>query len=102
MVKKLLQRWLTRINDKDAMPWASFEISGFEDDGRVKVNFNWNRAFIKHIHELGFHAETEDDSVQLFFYTSQMRPTSLDGMEEHPAQSFEHPNLQNDMHTIRT
>ena len=102
MVKKLLQRVLTwrRENDKD--PWASFEIMGFEEDGRIKVNMNWNRAFIEHIYKLGFKAETEDDSVQLFFYTAQARPTELSGIEVDPAISSGHPNLQSDTHNLRT
>lgn len=67
------------IEDQQALsiPWAMFEIVGFEDDGRIKVEFNWNSAFIKHLDELGFTAETEEDTVQLFFYTSQMKPTTL-------------------------
>ena len=88
--------------EESTEPRASFEIVGFEKDGRIKVDFNWNAAFIKHIHDLGFHAETEEDSVQLFFYTSSMRPTSFDGAEENPARSAEHPNLMSDTHQLRT
>lgn len=102
MVKKLLQKYLTWRNTNDAEPWASFEIVGFEDDGRVKVTFNWNKAFIDKIYSLGFRAETEDDSVQLFYYTSQMRPTTLDGAEESEAKTSGHPNLQSDTHQLRT
>ena len=67
------------IEDQQALsiPWAMFEIVGFEDDGRIRVEFNWNSAFIKHLDTLGFTAETEEDTVQLFFYTSQMKPTTL-------------------------
>lgn len=63
--------------EKSSDPWAIFEIAGIEDDGRIKVQFNWNSAFIAAINNMGFEAETEDDAVQLFFYTSQMRPTEL-------------------------
>jgi hypothetical protein len=59
-------------------PWAMFEVTGFEDDGRVKVEFNWNKPFINVMDQLGFTAETEEDTVQLFFYASQMKPTSLE------------------------
>lgn len=83
-------------------PWASFEVTGFEQDGRIKVDFNWNEAFIKKIHGLGFKAETEEDSVQLFFYASSMRPTQFDGAEEDPAISTGHPNLTADTHSLRT
>ncbi len=60
-------------------PWAMFEIVGFSEDGKIKVEFNWNPAFIAKLDELGFTAETEQDTVQLFFYASQMKPTSLEG-----------------------
>lgn len=72
-------------------PWAIFEITGLEKDGRVKVEFNWNPSFIKMINALGFQAETDEDSVQLFFYTSQMRPISLGGDET--VQSADLPSL---------
>jgi hypothetical protein len=65
------------------------------------VTFIWNKAFIKKIHSLGFQAETEEDTVQLFFYTAQARPTSFAG-EDEGAVSAEHPNLQKDTHTLRT
>jgi hypothetical protein len=58
-------------------PWAMFEVVGFEADGQIKVEFNWNHAFIEHLDQLGFTAETEEDTVQLFFYASQMKPTHL-------------------------
>lgn len=102
MVKELLQKALNWRHNADAEPWASFEVIGFEEDGRIKVNTNWNDAFVKKINALGFQAETEDDSVQLFFYTCMARPTELDGVEEDSAISNGHPNLQNDTHQLRT
>lgn len=102
MVKDLLEKALNRVHNGEKEPWASFEVHGFEEDGRIKVKTNWNDAFIKKIYELGFKAETEEDSVQLFFYTAQARPTEFDGAEEDPAISVGHPNLQSDTHTLRT
>lgn len=84
------------------IPWASFEIEGFEDDGRIAIKFNWNDAFIKKIKDLGFEAETEEDTVQLFFYTSSMRPTSLAADPEDDAvQSDGHPQLSKVTNEIR-
>jgi len=82
-------------------PWATFEVRGFEDDGRIKVEFNWNDAFIQKIKDLGFQAETEEDSVQLFFYASQMKPTELSGGDD-PVQSAEHPQLSSQQNVLRT
>jgi hypothetical protein len=102
MVKKLLQKALNLAQSNAKEPWASFEIVGFEKDGRIKVITSWNKAFIKAIYALGFQAETEEDSVQLFFYTAQARPTEFDGAEENPAISSGHPNLASDTHQLRT
>lgn len=82
-------------------PWATFEVRGFEDDGRIKVEFNWNSAFIQKIKELGFQAETEEDSVQLFFYASQMKPTEFAAGDD-PVQSAEHPQLSSQQNVLRT
>jgi hypothetical protein len=101
MVRSFLEKALNRVRDGSSEPWASFEVTGFEDDGRIKVNTNWNKAFIEKIYALGFKAETEEDSVQLFFYTAQARPTEFDGVDDE-AVSPGHPNLMSDTHSLRT
>ena len=70
----------------ETTPWAMFEIIGFDEQkgDQIKVEFNWNEAFIKHLEKLGFVAETPEDSVQLFFYTAQMRPTEIEGDQTIP------------------
>jgi hypothetical protein len=67
----------------------------FPEDGQIKVEFNWNAAFIKRINALGFQAENEQDTVQLFFYASQMKPRDLAdlGGDDDAAQSDNHPTL---------
>lgn len=83
-------------------PWASFEIAGFEVDGRIKVKFNWNAEFIKRIKAIGFEAETDEDTVQLFFYTSSMRPTNLAAdAEDDMVQPSAHPQLSQASNEIR-
>lgn len=85
---------LTSVYEKDGTPWAAFEVVGFEEDGRVKVNFAWNQKFITKIKALGFDAETDEDRVQLFFFASSMRPTSLNADPgDDPVQSEAHPQL---------
>lgn len=85
--------------EADPKPWAIFEVDGFEPDGRIKVVFNWNPAFITAIQEMGFHAETEQDSVQLFFYTSQMKPTEISDGDE-SVQSEQHPSMSANVNRI--
>lgn len=72
-------------------PWSVFEVIGFDDKGQIKVEFNWNDAFIQELDRLGFTAETPEDTVQLFFYASQMKPMDLDG--DVTVQSSQHPGL---------
>ena len=82
-------------------PWAMFEVTGFEGDGQVKVEFNWNKAFIEAVDRLGFTAETEEDTVQLFFYASQMKPMSLElaGGDE-SVQSEDLPQLSENSNRV--
>ena len=82
-------------------PWATFEVVGFEKDGRIKVEFHWNKEFIRKVNSLGFQAETEEDTVQLFFYASQMRPTELSGGDD-PVQASSHLSLSSQQNVLRT
>lgn len=101
MVKALVRKWFNRLHENSSDPWATFEIAGFEADGRVKVTFNWNKAFIEQIEAIGFKAETDEDTVQLFFYTSQMRPSLMGEPDEDPIQSSAHPSLSAQSNVLR-
>ncbi len=83
-------------------PWACFEVMNLGVEGdRIKVEFHWNAAFIEELHRLGVQAETEEDSVQLFFYASQMRPTEM-SIGDEAVQSIEHPTLSQPQNVLRT
>lgn len=99
MVRKLLSTLIDKIDQRSNEPRGSFVVTGFENDGRVKIEFNWNDAFIKKIKSLGFEAETDEDSVQLFFFASQMRPQSL-AVGDDPVQSENHPSLSGQQNVI--
>ena len=106
MVRGWLDRWAQKrvdaANDRRPDPRAAFEVVGFEDDGRVKVNFSWNKAFMDKIKALGFDAETDEDRVQLFFFASSMRPTSLSSDPgDDPVQSTAHPQLSSINNELR-
>ncbi len=91
-MRKLIAALLEKLDDRSKTPRASFAINGFESDGRIKVEFTWNKAFIEKIQALGFEAETEEDCVQLFFFASAMRPMQLSAGDD-PVQSTAHPTL---------
>jgi hypothetical protein len=82
-------------------PWAMFEIVNFDDEGQVKVEFNWNDEFIARLDELGFTAETEEDTVQLFFYASQMQPSKLSEVSgDESVQIQDLPNLHQNVNKV--
>ena len=98
MLRKLITRIADFLDGRSDVPRASFAIDGFDDAGQIKVTFNWNAAFITKIREMGFDAETDEDCVQLFYYTSQMRPAGLSG--DDPVQPTAHPLLSDRPNTI--
>lgn len=98
MFRKLFSKIIDAIDTRSKNPRATFAIDGFDEDGRIKVTFNWNAAFIKKIRSMGFDAETDEDCVQLFYYTSQMRPSGLGG--DDPVQPTAHPGLSDRPNTI--
>lgn len=91
MVRSLIRKLFSRVHQKIAEPWACLEVMDFEADGRVKMQFDFNPAFVKKINELGFQAETPEDSVQLFFLASALRPLGMEGNDM--VQPDEAPNL---------
>lgn len=74
------------------------EIEKFEEDGRIKMSFDYNNAFVAKVKALGFEAETDEDTVQLFFLTSALRPMSL--VEDNSVQSGAHPQLSASQNTL--
>jgi hypothetical protein len=94
MFNKLIRRLFTSQQEKSKEPWASFEITNVERDGRAKVAFSWNEAFINYIHKQGVQGMSDEESVQLFFMMARMSPEEqaiLGGDET--VQSAAHPNL---------
>jgi len=67
------------------------EVAAIEADGKIKMAFDYNEAFITKIKAMGFQAETDEDVVQLFFTASALRPMTLGGDEA--VQSDAHPSL---------
>ena len=91
---KLFKKLYFFFQTRSDAPWASFEVGEIGENGQMKVDFNWNKSFITTLNELGFKSETEEDTVQLFFFASQMRPESLI-QDESPVASDSHPQLSN-------
>lgn len=40
--------------------------SGIDEDGRIKMQLDWNPAFIRHLADNGIQAETEEEAIQMY------------------------------------
>lgn len=76
------------------------EVEEFEPDGRIKLSFDFNSAFVEKIKSLGFQAETDEEAVQLFFLVSALRPASSFGDEA--VQPEAHPRLSSPQNAVIT
>lgn len=81
-------------------PWAEFETSGMEADGRIKWNMRWNTAFIDQLHRNGFSGMTTEETVQNFFLMCQMLPDGATQNETVSPASM--PNLSSEAETLNT
>ncbi len=96
-MKKLIRRLFSK-SMKSGEPWAMLEVEKFEEDGRIKMSFDFNDAFVAKIKALGFDAETDEDCVQLFFVASALRPAETSG--DAPVQSDAHPTLSSQQNVL--
>jgi hypothetical protein len=62
IVKLFVERENIEIED----PRLDVKHSGITEDGRIKMELDWNPAFIRHLADNGIIAETEDEAVQLY------------------------------------
>jgi hypothetical protein len=83
-------------------PWACFETTGVSAEGRVAFSISWNEAFIENLHKYGFIGQTDEESVQLFFLHSRMRPEELAGIpDDQGAIAEATPELTSEANTLR-
>lgn len=99
MVRNLLQRLYSTASARSTKPWAVLEVQDIEDGGRVKIGFDYNKAFIERVKKMGFHAETDEETVQLFFMASALRPITLAGGDA-AVQPDAHPQLSSNQNTL--
>jgi hypothetical protein len=85
-------------NSKD--PWACFETTGPDPEGRLQFSISWNKAFISNLHAQGYQSMTDEETVQMFFLSTHMLPESMldDADTVNPEAT---PNLTNEANTLR-
>ena len=95
-----LFNWLSEFFAKRSKkPWARFITNGIDDEGQVRFDMAWNKAFLRNIEAYGFDGESEEISVQNFLFGSMMLPKEIFDDEE--ITSTEHPNLRSETNKLR-
>src|SRR5271163_4365076 len=80
------QSWLISLKEKIAgyskTPWAAFETTGPDKEGRLGFSIAWNPAFVRNLEQLGMAGQSEEETIQLFFLQLRMIPESMDPAAE--------------------
>jgi hypothetical protein len=64
--EQVIDLFVGRENIQYEEPYLDVKHSGIDEDGRVKMEMDWNTAFIRHLKENGIEAETEEEAVQKY------------------------------------
>ena len=62
----IIKLFSDRENIENEDPRLDVKHSGITEDGRIKMELDWNPAFIRHLADNGIAAETEDEAVQMY------------------------------------
>ena len=97
-MKKFLVKLLDRLHKRDKEPWAMFETSGIDDQGRIKIETFWNDAFIENARKFNLPGTTPEEVVTMFFVGAQIKPYHL---PEDEIVSDAHINLSADTNSLK-
>jgi hypothetical protein len=96
--------WLIRLKElimrRSKKPWACFETSAPDKDGKVAFSISYNDAFALRLIEQGMGAATYEETVQMFFLQLRMIPEELVGTED-AVNPDATPNLTNEANQFR-
>lgn len=79
-------------------PWACFETTGPDVDGRVAFSISSNKAFIKNLQDLGMGGINDEETLHMFFIRARMIPEYMDDNTVSPAET---PNLSHEANQFR-
>ena len=63
---EVVQLFADRETIEQEEPRLDVTHSGITEDGRIKMNLDWNPSFIRHLADNGITAETEEEAVQQY------------------------------------
>ena len=93
--------YIVRVNKRHSdKPYIEIISEGIDPMGRVRMEFDWNPAFIRELRDNGFRGDTEEDIVHNWFTTITIS-RAADFLEEDDELALrtkinpaEHPDLQ--------
>lgn len=88
-MSRFLNWLIEKLHSRSKKPWLRLVINGIQEDGLIRFDSSWNKAFIKNINANGFYAENEEETIQNFIFSSLIYPKDL----EDEVNSEAHPNL---------
>lgn len=87
--KKLEEQKSQAIKESDE-PWSDCVVCGTDENGRIKVELDWNNAFVRYLRECGFTGE--DDQVVLKYWATLAREQWDDGKNKALNMLKEYPD----------
>lgn len=99
MKRSLLIRFKEFLSRRSKSPWACFETTGPDSEGKVAFSINYNNAFVENLRKLGMGATNDEETVQLFFLQMRMLPDEL--VDDETINPESTPNLTNEANQFR-
>jgi len=97
-----LLNWLAEVLMRASKkPWARFIVSGITDDGQVRFDMAYNKAFIKNLSLQGLAGASDEETVQNFLFGSIMAPKGFFDDIEQEITSDAHPFLTSETNKLK-
>ena len=99
MKRSFLVSLKERLAKGSKKPWACFETTGPDADGRVAFSISANKAFIQNLQNLGLGGINDEETVQMFFLQLRMIPDDM--ATDDAVNPDATPNLTNEANQFR-
>ena len=94
--------WLIdKLMARSKKPWVRFTMGGITEDGELRIQTAYNKAFIKNATVHGLKGATDEETVQNFLLGTLIAPKELFEDDNDPVTSDAHPFLQEDTNKFK-
>lgn len=94
--------WLTdKLMARSKKPWVRFTMSGITEEGEIRIQSAYNKAFIKNATQNGLAGATDEETVQNFLLGTLIAPKELFEADSDPVTSDAHPFLQEETNKFK-